>query len=585
VSHRFKEYADDNVHWSRLMARHYPADAPFLASSTVFSAPLSAVPHRRRLAAWTRTQACWGAKWPTLRTSPRSTDAGASSSASSSSSPGPVPAPTRIVADLSSDPIFCVSAVGDESFVVSGSDGRVSLLQYALMPGAGAAAAGGDDSGSSGEGSSPSSPPTLRAVVKASWIAHPSGMLGMSSDPASQLVATGSFDGTASVWRLNWRRQREIAGLSVKQLKQALAAKGIPIEDLREKQELVARLARATPLAERLCRMDLSHGNTIVSTSVSGRTAMTGSRDGIARVWRVPGDEGGAGAATSSSSSSSGMAEELLALRGHDPGVDAVHLDPRWGRAVTGGKDGMVRVWDLKGGGREVGRFDLGDCWVWMVKTGATWHDSAGHEPGMPRHGTEWDGATDRAPPYGSSAGAGADDVNENDGDGADDGERELEELGDGAFSYVRPSDPVHLAAGAEGGARAGRFLGDGWSVAAGTTNGDLALFDLRSKAKVHQVRISSRHSVMGAGQRAPITGVAPTFSAHRFVTSSFDGVLRVWDERTWRPVLTLAGPRERLTRCEVSPTLAVAGCMDGTVQAWSFMSSADRAEMGGAGL
>jgi hypothetical protein len=63
-------------------------------------------------------------------------------------------------------------------------------------------------------------------------------------------------------------------------------------------------------------------------------------------------------------------------------------------------------------------------------------------------------------------------------------------------------------------------------------------------------------------GGGAPITGIQPDYAHHRFTTSSFDGAMRVFDLRTFRPSLLIPcfAPGDdsgRLARVDITPTMA----------------------------
>jgi WD40 repeat protein len=586
VSRRLRSLATDNSLWRALLQKEFPSDMGFVADEDHFH---SSLPFVRRYAIWRRTQSAWAGK------SGGRTTASASSSSSSSSGAH------HITARLSSQPMFCTNAWGNERFLCSGGDGFVRVLSLSRAE-------------DSGDGA-----PRYYLSERGSWMAHDGGMLGMASDPTHRTVLTGSFTGEASVWKVNDDLHARLSKISIKGLKAALEARGMPFEDLREKAELVARLSRAFPFAQRLCTLDGPRDATIVGTGLYGDTAVTGGRDGVLRIWRVP-DFDDTVKGVGKIPSKAPAATRVAAVAAHPPGIDSIHYDPRWRRAVSGGKDGRVMVWDLEKSSQPVSTatFDYEDCWVWVAKTSATWHSSEGHEPGLPRYGVDEKQAEDAwfaqrggsgggsgggagagsaasgTGPVGAGAGggagggAGAGAGGGRFGPGMDDdeggdGDEEDEEIGDGAFVPVRAHEPVQLGRDVPGGSlESSSVLGDGYSLFTATTGGDIRLHDLRTNAQVHHVRLRSMQ--IGAGGRAPVAGLSLMSAQNRFVTTSFDGRARVWDVRMWRPVQTLLGAHERLTRCDVSETMVMSGCMDGTVHAWSFMDPAERAEAAGRG-
>ena len=66
-----------------------------------------------------------------------------------------------------------------------------------------------------------------------------------------------------------------------------------------------------------------------LSVSADGRRAVSGGRDGTVRVWDL------------------GSGARLRTLTGHDGQVYAVAVSADGRRAVSGSEDGTVRVWDL----------------------------------------------------------------------------------------------------------------------------------------------------------------------------------------------------------------------------------------------
>lgn len=643
----------------------------------------------RKYSVWERAQNTWNYASIVRSTVNRNTSTLGSSSSSSSSSSSVAEknySPLHYAGNVSSEPIFCVNALGGERFAIAGSDGMVRVIELIKSD---LSSTGGTSSSSS---TSPSSSGSLFKInVRSAWAGHDSGMLGMSSDMDHGTLVTGSFAGEGRVWKLNSYRagsnnskfKQHLSNMSIKAIKTALQNRGLPYDDVREKQELINRLARVTPPAECIGRLNHPIGANIVSTSHYKDIVVTGSRDGTAIVWKIPNYEDlyipeetntnslsrqnsnisrvssnsstgstasssttspslGSPTAASSSTSSSNThgpiprLEEVAVLRGHDPGVDAVHYDPRWNHVFTGGKDGVVRVWDIERldpgstltGGNTSSRYhdkytskciqsyNAGECWVWMLRSGSTYYDAAGYEPGVPRLEETFpeksnntsrssssipfslrinhhQNSSDTTIPLISTTATTS--QNEQRYEEMD----EDEEIGDGVFLPVNRDEPLHFMGEEEINTIKNKFnnsssgsydssssLGDGWSLFSGTTNGDLRLHDLRSKLIAHHARIKARNpryynnwSVDGA---APITGISTMFAHHRFVTSSFDGCARIWDLRMFRPIQILAGPRERLARIEVSSTLAVSGCMDGNIHMWSFLSNEDRAEIQG---
>jgi len=250
------------------------------------------------------------------------------------------------------------------------------------------------------------------------------------------------------------------------------------------------------------------------------------------------------------------VAEQIAELHADAP-IDVVHLDPRFGRVMTGDKGGELKVFDLASGGACTNTYQQGDCWLWVVKAAATWASTMGHEPGAPRFGIG------EAAAGGSRAAARGED-----GEGEDGGleDEELEQVAEGVWVPVRSGAPVRMlqpSAAAAAAADAPQYLGDGNVVFSGNTLGEVRLYDLRAAAAVQRVRVAPdnmRAAFHGGG--APITGIQPDYAHHRFTTSSFDGAMRVFDLRTFRPSLLIPcfAPGDdsgRLARVDITPTMA----------------------------
>jgi hypothetical protein len=203
-----------------------------------------------------------------------------------------------------------------------------------------------------------------------------------------------------------------------------------------------------------------------VSASADGTRAVTGGHDGTVRVWDLA------------------AGREQAQLTGHNGPVLAVSASADGTRAVTGGRDGTVRVWDLAAG-REQSQF-------------------AGHD------------GTVRAVAISADA---------------------ARAVTGGRDGTVRVWD---LATGREQSQFAGHRL-DGWSVAVsadgtravtGGHDGTVRVWDLttgREQAQfVHGGEVSAV-AVSADGTRA-VTG------------NSFDGTVRVWDLAVGRELAQLAG-------------------------------------------
>ncbi len=243
--------------------------------------------------------------------------------------------------------------------------------------------------------------------------ANGTGYLGLGFDPSSKLAVTGSFDGTARVWRINWEELGDLQALPVRRLKGILQDRGVPTQGCFEKGDLITRIrsSGAMPLAEDLGTLP-GHFGTIPSTAVVGDLAATACQGNstlsIFKLCQPPPEEGQGGGAASQArrkddshvSPSSAARARALAWReqqrnhtllarveSHIEGIDSVALQPAANAVVSGGKDGAVRVWDLKAshsGSTLVQsvsyeldlqhEFQGCGAWVWAVAAGDTHH-------------------------------------------------------------------------------------------------------------------------------------------------------------------------------------------------------------------
>lgn len=325
--------------------------------------------------------------------------------------------------------------------------------------------------------------------------ANDGGLIGSSYDAGARTLVTGGFDGSMHAWQMQVEEVENLGAAPVRRLKEILAERKLPFEDLREKAELVSRirLFHALPPARKLTTF-ANQGGSVVSTAHAGDVVVSGSNAGAVNVWNLR-----TGART-------------LELNGHSVGVDSVAYDAGAGRAYSGGKDGRIVVWDLATGSM-LQRYSCGTAWVWALASNAT-------------------------------AGAGA--------------------------------------AIASGGTVTD--VGRGDLLLAGTTSGMVAAYDTRVGRRVAAVHVGAPetdlHTAMMA--RLPIAGLAPMFDNGRFVTSSFDGYVRVWDLRTFRVMSAIATAAtatsgDRLARVAVYHDLAAAVSMNGTVELVDMDVSRDR--------
>jgi len=103
---------------------------------------------------------------------------------------------------------------------------------------------------------------------------------------------------------------------------------------MRKTTIMLLLLAFAAGLAAQVPRLVVPIGHTDRVTSVAfspdGKQALTGSRDGTAKLWDLSG-------------------KELRAFAGHAEGVSSVAFSPDGKQALTGSEDGTAKLWDLSG--------------------------------------------------------------------------------------------------------------------------------------------------------------------------------------------------------------------------------------------
>jgi WD40 repeat protein/serine/threonine protein kinase len=280
------------------------------------------------------------------------------------------------------------------------------------------------------------------------------------------------------------------------------------------------------------------HGETPVAVAVApdGVRALSGGLDATLRVWDLE----------------SRGAESVLS--GHDGAITSAAFAGDGARGVSGGRDRTVRLWDLDGGrllatleghGETVSAVDAspdgrraasaswdGTVRLWDLGTGATLHVLEGH--GAQVTAVRW--AADGQ----AVASAGWD------------GAVRLWEAGSGA--------PVCVLEGHEGNVTALALPPQARSVASGGEDGTVRLWDPRTRRAVRTL----------AGHESEVTGLAFTVDGRFLVSSARDRTVRVWDVRRGLEVRTLP---HRATVHAVAlnslGNLLLAGVADRSVHAW----------------
>jgi len=245
------------------------------------------------------------------------------------------------------------------------------------------------------------------------------------------------------------------------------------------------------------------------------------------------------------------------ALTGHDGSVRGVAVTPDGATAVSGGEDGVARVWDLSGGceqatlaghtdwirsvavthdgTRAVSGSDDGSVRVWDLKDGREQASLAGHERPV------WSVAVT---PDGSRAVS-----------GGGDGSVRVWDLKDGReqATFTGHTGEVFAVAVTPDGSRAVSSGGDG----------SVRVWDLKD----------GREETVLTGHIGWVWSVAVTPDGARAVSGGEDASVRVWDLRTGREETALTGHPRQVFTVAVTPdgTRAVSGGGDGTVRVWDL--------------
>ncbi|WP_448620101.1 NB-ARC domain-containing protein [Geodermatophilus sp. URMC 65] len=280
-----------------------------------------------------------------------------------------------------------------------------------------------------------------------------------------------------------------------------------------------------------------------VAVSADGGTAVSGGRDGTVRVWDLR-----------------GRAAPRV-LTGHDASVAGVAVSADGATAVSGGFDGTVRVWDLRGraapgvlaghdgpvvavavsadGGTAVSGGRDGTLRVWDLRGRAAPRVLTGHDASVAGVAVSADGTTAVS--------------------GGHDGTVRVWELRD-------PADPRVLA-GHDGPVVAVAVSADGGTAVSGGRDGTLRVWDLRDGADPQVL----------TGHDASVAGVAVSADGTTAVSGGHDRTVRVWELRDPADPRVLAGHDGLVAGVAVSAdgTTAVSGGRDGTLRVWDLRGRA----------
>jgi WD40 repeat protein/serine/threonine protein kinase len=341
------------------------------------------------------------------------------------------------------------------------------------------------------------------------FIGHRAGLLSVSWSPNGKLLATGSVDGTARVWRISDGRDLLVlrghmgyvrsVSWSVDGTRLATASEDgtVKVWDATDGHKLFELTGHAAPVYS-------------VAWSPKGTWLATGSEDGTALVWPSTGGP------------------ELRTFRGPCSAVSSMGFSPcgvwsvSWSedekRLATGSCDGTVRIWHV-GGGREP---------VELVKCRRGVNCVSLSPDGRRLATTSWD---DTARVWDAS---------------------------DGRESLVLSGPPSRMSCVS--------WSGDGKRLAAVTGDGTAKVWDADSGKEILILRGHTGPIGYSAWSPGLISSVSWSPDGTRLATASGDGTAKVWDAAGGLESLTLRGHTGPITYQGWNPTLvsSVAWSPDG---------------------
>ena len=315
----------------------------------------------------------------------------------------------------------------------------------------------------------------------------------------------------------------------------------------------LALVARAPSLVTTARKQALTgHDGSVrgVAVTPDGATAVSGGEDGVVRVWDL------------------GGGCEQATLAGHTDWVRSVAVTHDGTRAVSGSDDGSVRVWDLKDGREEtVLTGHIG--WVWSV---AVTPDGAravsGGEDASVR---VWDLRTGREETALTGHPRQVFTVAV-----TPDGTRAVSGGGDGTVRVWDLARRQPIFAGHVGWVWSAAVTPDGARAVTGGGDGTVRLWDLDTGGELATL----------TGAERPVWSVAVTPDASRAVSGGSDRMVRVWDLAAGGAPTVFAGHSRPVWSVAVTAdgATAVSGGGDGTVRIWDLATGRERSILAHAG-
>lgn len=248
---------------------------------------------------------------------------------------------------------------------------------------------------------------------------------------------------------------------------------------------------------------------------------------------------------------------EVAPLQGHLDMVTGVAADASGERALTGGQDATVRLWDLKSR-RAVATLTGHDGGVTAVAL--TGDGARGLSGGRDRTLRLWDltGARSAAVLEGHSETVTSVDI-------SPDGARAASASMDGTVHTwdLRRAGPLHVLKGHGAQVTAVRFSADGLVLASAGWDGMVRLWDLQTSAELASLQ----------GHDGNVTSVALHPAGRQVASGGEDRTVRLWDPRARRLLRTLVGHEGEVTGLAFTPDgrFLLSSSRDRSVRVWDL--------------